>query len=634
MKDFNLNIVYLAIFVMIFASCSKEETGVGLEAEKATLSFGAVISDLVGNREASKQSIGEMPECSDDEPAYVRIVLLDGDTEIVGTTAEPYRVNLVPGEIFTSEDPRLELEAGIYTLSHFSVYNEDDQLLWLAPRDGALANFVDVTLPIDIDLRAGAKKYVDVTVLCYDNRNVNQYGYLFLELNTFEVVEFCFFANYCNEDGKHFSARYSLDLWKGTDATGDQIYDGLENTVGTNEDGDFFASALCVAVPVNEDLNEDYLYYRLTLLDWEGNYGDITETVISGTLSRADIEANFGDGNEIEYEHLRFGCGDDDEEPAPDADGDGVPDSTDECDNEEGPASNNGCPVTETDTDGDGVPDSTDECDDVDGPASNNGCPEETDTDGDGVPDSTDECDNEEGPASNNGCPVATDTDGDGVPDSTDECDNEEGPASNNGCPVETCDQTNPTADCDNDGTDNECDEDSINYATFDCDSDGVLNGVDTCPETIVTSGQVDLDGDGCWTDPDTGTTCTIEAPSAGCFSANLQGNSGFVQIVDPGAEPEFYSLLDQDGVPIAQVTILVAEGETVFLVNAAFGVVLDDYLIEISQSSTGSDSVCYSDEDITVNIGADEPDFVVNAATVFSYPFYVRMSANYCTTE
>jgi Divergent InlB B-repeat domain len=73
----------------------------------------------------------------------------------------------------------------------------------------------------------------------------------------------------------------------------------------------------------------------------------------------------------------------------------------------------------------------------------------QTDTDGDGVPDTTDQCDNAGGPASNNGCPpVVTppppppgpnpnlDTDGDGVPDATDQCDTAAGPASNNGCPV------------------------------------------------------------------------------------------------------------------------------------------------------------------------------------------------------
>jgi hypothetical protein len=61
--------------------------------------------------------------------------------------------------------------------------------------------------------------------------------------------------------------------------------------------------------------------------------------------------------------------------PAPDADGDGVPDADDQCPNTPGPASNNGCPVPPPDGDGDGVPDAEDQCPNQPGPASNNGCP-------------------------------------------------------------------------------------------------------------------------------------------------------------------------------------------------------------------------------------------------------------------
>ncbi|NJW54697.1 OmpA family protein, partial [Salinimicrobium oceani] len=60
----------------------------------------------------------------------------------------------------------------------------------------------------------------------------------------------------------------------------------------------------------------------------------------------------------------------------PDADGDGIRDSEDECPNEAGPKENNGCPWN--DMDSDGVLDKDDECPEVAGPASNNGCPEPT----------------------------------------------------------------------------------------------------------------------------------------------------------------------------------------------------------------------------------------------------------------
>jgi hypothetical protein len=76
-------------------------------------------------------------------------------------------------------------------------------------------------------------------------------------------------------------------------------------------------------------------------------------------------------------------------DPVLDADGDGVPDSSDNC-----PAVAN---PDQADLDEDGVGDA---CDDEDN----------RDTDGDGVENHADQCPTEPGPASNNGCPPVADT--------------------------------------------------------------------------------------------------------------------------------------------------------------------------------------------------------------------------------
>ncbi|MEA3342018.1 MAG: protein phosphatase 2C domain-containing protein [Chloroflexota bacterium] len=92
--------------------------------------------------------------------------------------------------------------------------------------------------------------------------------------------------------------------------------------------------------------------------------------------------------------------------PLPDADGDGVPDSRDECRNEPGRPEHGGCP----DRDGDGIRDLDDECKDAPGPAEYDGCP---DTDGDGIPDNLDKCPDISG--ANDGCPFPpSDDDGGG----------------------------------------------------------------------------------------------------------------------------------------------------------------------------------------------------------------------------
>lgn len=113
--------------------------------------------------------------------------------------------------------------------------------------------------------------------------------------------------------------------------------------------------------------------------------------------------------------------------PPKDTDGDGVPDTIDECPTVAGPSAFKGCP----DTDGDGVPDKKDECPTVAGPVYLNGCP---DKDGDGVADKNDKCPDVAGPIKNNGCPY-TDTDGDGVTDDVDQCPTVKGIIANNGCP-------------------------------------------------------------------------------------------------------------------------------------------------------------------------------------------------------
>ena len=78
--------------------------------------------------------------------------------------------------------------------------------------------------------------------------------------------------------------------------------------------------------------------------------------------------------------------------PPPDGDGDGVPDSSDQC-----PATpaqtSSGCPPPPGDKDGDGVADTQDACPD-EAAQTLNGCPPAPppDADGDGVPDSADTC--------------------------------------------------------------------------------------------------------------------------------------------------------------------------------------------------------------------------------------------------
>lgn len=298
---------------LIFTSCSKEEDGMVNNSEKATLSFSALVNDLANQSSTKQSDAGDIPECSDATPAYVEIVLSQNGSAVVGTTADPFRVNLVAGQVFTEEVPQLELTPGNYSLDHFMVFDAMNNLIWVAPTGGPMATFVDNPLPLNIELGAGVKKYVDVSVLCYDNRNVNEYGYLFFDIDTNEAIEFCVFGNYCDETGRHFAAAYSVDVWSYANGTrGTQIYDDWMNEIDVDANGDVAASPLCIALP--DTSGSDEYYFEITLMDGE-DY-DVTPRIIrAGVVSDTEVRSFFDGENNLEYYHFRSGCENNDNVP-------------------------------------------------------------------------------------------------------------------------------------------------------------------------------------------------------------------------------------------------------------------------------------------------------------------------------
>jgi hypothetical protein len=168
------------------------------------------------------------------------------------------------------------------------------------------------------------------------------------------------------------------------------------------------------------------------------------------------------------------------------------------------------------DADGDGVPDSVDNC-----PFNANS--DQSDIDGDGIGDVCDSCPNDS----------SNDPDGDGVCDDVDNC-----------VGVANADQT----DADNDGIGDACDT-CPNDATNTCDSDGdgVPDNVDNCP-SVANTDQADTDNDGIGDACDTCDN-TIGACQAPAFTSqdNLGTTSGqffTLPITASGDTPMTYSLV------------------------------------------------------------------------------------------
>ena len=313
-----LQIILFVIGMSVaMTSCSKEDDVMPREdaSKTASLSFGAILDNLKSNSGALRQSLDELPQCTEDDASYVRIVLSQEGVNVVGSAEEPFRIDLVADQIFTKEVPELQLVPGTYSLDYFGVYNADGDLIWLAPNGGIFTDYLDNPMPLIIELNAGVKKHVDVSVVCFDDRFVNEYGYLFFELDTNRAIEFCIFGNYCDETGRHHPANFSVNIWAYNNGeTGAQLYTNVENTVEMNDSGDYAGTPVCFALPDTE--GPDEYYFEISLLNSDA-YGDVTEEVIrSGVITDEDVRGLFDGTNSVDYYHFREGACNRDDSPA------------------------------------------------------------------------------------------------------------------------------------------------------------------------------------------------------------------------------------------------------------------------------------------------------------------------------
>ncbi|WP_051931112.1 thrombospondin type 3 repeat-containing protein [Gillisia sp. Hel_I_29] len=423
MKNFKFLIAFAAMIILLFTYCSKDDVNdqnSETNSELVSISFDAVLKDFNTNRSLTKQNqLADIPECLDNVPSKVRVALKDSEGAWVsmanGDAGEFIEIPVIAndeGGWMTKESADLELPPGDYTLEYFAVLDTDNNVLWIAPRENDdygpanFANFVSDALPIAIDLRAGVKKYIDVEVLCYDERMADEYGYLFFDFSQVDVITLCLFGNYCDVTGRHYPARFSVEAWIFSgDLADPKLGEPLTNGMLTNETGiyedteDAFARPLCIALPNSSD--EDTYYIEIKLLGFEGVYTDPEVPVETLVITDTEI-LDLYNGESNTYYHFRIGC-EETEECANDMDCDGIADDVDNC-----PMKAN---ADQTDTDGDGVGDVCDNCVNI-------ANADQVDADQDGIGDACED--------------LSTDDDGDGVPNDIDEC-----PGTPSGTPVD-----------------------------------------------------------------------------------------------------------------------------------------------------------------------------------------------------
>lgn len=381
MKLVKRYLAFMAVFSLIFTSCTKDEEGTlnndqGSESF-AELSLGATLNDFV-NRAAVKQSI---PDCSSEDPAFAHIELThNSGTDLEGVINVNVPILNDNGSFYTDYDEDLKIpvanaddKTATVSVTTFLVYDGDPDdagstVIWAAPATTSdYGAFVNQGLPYNFAIRAGSKKYVDIEVLCFDDRDVNLYGYQFFDLVPEVLHEVCIFANYCDDDGRHYTANYSLEvIYTGGDEDR-TLYTSMdlpEDSYGFDEaTGDYYADPFCFAVPApmfEETTTTDYIRIIATLSNWEGNYPTPAEEEIVLNLSWSDLMESVREDGTIDYFHILF-CDDDDdpgngngngeecdpEDATADCDNDGIINGEDECPNTapEVDVDENGCEI-------------------------------------------------------------------------------------------------------------------------------------------------------------------------------------------------------------------------------------------------------------------------------------------------
>ncbi|WP_373057545.1 alpha/beta hydrolase [Zunongwangia sp. H14] len=325
MKKINYNFLAFAFVALLFSSCSKEDGNEKTSENFARLSFSTALNQMLDKQSTFKNHLDDVPDCINGEPAYVQVALQDSDGNwVAGEDGDEDNFIEIPvlydeeeDAWFTDYSMELELPEGIYTLEYFGVLTEDYEVLWIAPRENdeygpvSFQDYVDEPLPISINLGNGVKKYVNVEVICYDNRLVNQYGYLFFDIESTQVINFCVFGNYCAENGRHYPANFRLDVWTYSgdpDAPmGTPLFDENNpyiNVVGTNNYGDVYAEPLCITLP--NTAGEDLYYAEISLIDF--NSGETEGEIIrSGVFSDEDVMELYSDAENTDYYHFQQG---------------------------------------------------------------------------------------------------------------------------------------------------------------------------------------------------------------------------------------------------------------------------------------------------------------------------------------
>ena len=182
MKIKNYEVLVLIMLIFVF-SCKKNDFTDQTDENQG------VVFTLNGN------SALKSADCFSTQADYVNVV-------ISGTsyTLEVFYIN---GQAYTNT---LKLAEGDYVLTEFLMMGDnntpddtsDDFLIAATPHEGSeFAQYVDQALDIDFTVEAFKKTELGISVLCYEESNYSNFGFVYFNIGQVVVREQFFFGDIC-----------------------------------------------------------------------------------------------------------------------------------------------------------------------------------------------------------------------------------------------------------------------------------------------------------------------------------------------------------------------------------------------------------------------------------------------------
>ena len=287
----------------LFSCSSNDDKTLDEETEKVKLSFGPILQELMNGQQRQAN------DCVGAVPAFAEIVVSQDGEMVAGTLMDPLRIKFLQdenGAYYTEENSELSLDQGVGVLEYFSILDEDENIIWLAPRSGSngISTHVKNPLPMDIKLEVSGPQYVGVEVVCFNKSQEDSYGYNF-GISETRGIEFCIFGTFCDENGRQAEAiQYEVSAWTFSgdpeEPKGTELYQDLKSQleVEDNRDGTSteVAQPLCLILPDKE--GEDQYYLEIS---FNG------ELIRSGTITETEVKDLYVGEDRLDSFHFREG---------------------------------------------------------------------------------------------------------------------------------------------------------------------------------------------------------------------------------------------------------------------------------------------------------------------------------------